>query len=457
MSDLGYRFDLTAEEMPRQWYNILADLPYEIPRDISLKNNSEKQKMVMQVPMELIRQSMGKQRYVDIPDEVLSAYRQWRPSTLVRAVALEKALNTPARIYYKYEGNNISGSHKLTTAIAQVYYYKKAGVKRVTTGTGAGQWGSALSVACKMFGLECLVFMVGISYKQKPYRKILMKMNGAEIYSSPSEITEAGRKFLALNADAKGNIALAIAEAIEATTTDNSTRFCIGSGEPYSILHQTLIGLEAKLQMQKADDYPDFVVGCLGAGSNFGGLTFPFLQDRLVGDSKVRCISVEPASCPKLTRGEYRYDFTDSSGVTPMEKMYTLGHDYVTPDIHAGGLRYHATSKLVSAIYHHGDIEAVAYQQREVFKSGVLFSQTEGIIPAPESAHAVHGAIELALAAKENNEAKVILVGISGHGHFDMSAYESYLAGELDDVNITDRQIRDSLDKIPDISALLDQ
>ncbi|MCD1257290.1 TrpB-like pyridoxal phosphate-dependent enzyme [Paenibacillus athensensis] len=450
VSDPRYRFDLAPEQMPEHWYNILADLDFELPPDLPPPvSNHENGAFKMQVPMEIIRQSIGKMRYVPIPEEVRNAYRQWRPTPVFRAVNLEKALGTSARIYFKYEGGNTSGSHKLNTAIAQAYYYKKAGVKRLTTGTGAGQWGTALSAACHMFGMECKVYMVGISYQQKPYRRSMMKLYGADVVASPSTDTRIGRELLEQDPGTKGNIALAIAEALEDANSREDTRFCIGSGENYSILHQTIIGMEAQQQMEMAGYYPDVVVASLGAGSNFGGITLPFLSDNLTGKRSTRFISVEPAACPKLSRGEYRYDYTDFSGVTPLEKMYTLGHNYVTPDIHAGGLRYHATSKLVSALYDRGYLEAVAYQQRDIFNSGALFCREEGILPAPESAHAVHGAVMEAIKAREAGTSPTILALISGHGYFDMTAYESYMAGNMQDVHISDEQIQASLRTLP--------
>ena len=452
MTGVPTHFDLGQEEIPTHWYNILADLPFDLPPDLPPRGTSRPEESVrVQVPLELIRQSIGKRRDVEIPAPIRERYMQWRPTPLRRAQRLEAALGTPARIYFKYEGNNSSGSHKLNTAIAQAYYYQRAGIGRLTTGTGAGQWGSALAVACQAFGMQCTVYMVGISYRQKPYRRVVMQMYGAEVLPSPSPHTQAGARFLAEHPEGQGTIALAITEALEDALARDDSRFCIGSGESYSILHQTVIGLEARKQLALAGDEPDVVIGSLGAGSNFGGIAFPFLRDRLRGESRVRCLSVEPSACPKMTRGVYRYDATDASGVTPLQKMYTLGQAFATPDIHAGGLRYHASSKLISALYHHGAIEAVAYQQAEVFKSGVLFSQTEGVVPAPESAHAVHGAVQEALKAREQGTSPVILFCLSGHGYFDMSAYDAYLRGELQDAVIDDAQIAESLKTLPDV------
>ena len=446
------RFDLQPDQIPTHWYNILADLPFDLPPDLPPPESGRSQDAVKaQVPLELMRQSASKKHQIAIPEAIRATYDQWRPTPLFRATRLEAELQTPAQIYYKYEGGNASGSHKLNTAMAQAYYYKRAGIKRLTTGTGAGQWGTALAMACQAFGLQCKVYMVGVSYRQKPYRKVMMQMFGAEVVASPSPDTRSGAELLARNAE--GNLAFAITEALEDALAHDDTRFCIGSGESYSILHNTVIGLEARQQLEMAGAYPDVVIGSLGAGSNFGGIAFPFLADRLRGESQARCLSVEPSACPKLTRGVYQYDYTDSSGVTPLQKMYTLGQAFTTPDIHAGGLRYHASSKIISALRHHGYVDAAAYQQHEIFSSGVLFSRTEGIVPAPESAHAVHGAIQEALAAREQGTSPVILFCLSGHGYFDMSAYEAYHAGQLNhDALISDEQIAESLKQLPAVT-----
>lgn len=441
---------LPTESLPSHWYNILADLDFDLPPDLPPPSRrKDAPGFSLQTPLELVRQSLGHKRLVEIPEPVREAYRSWRPTPLIRAAKLESALRTPARIYYKHEGENASGSHKLNTAIAQAYYYRRSGVKRLVTATGAGQWGTAVAVGCDMFALGCRVYMVGSSYRQKPYRRTMMRLYGAEVVSSPHSETPSGRRFLEQHPDGHGNIALAIAEALDDTAVSPDTRFCIGSGEPYSILHQTVIGLEAKRQMELIGAYPDVVIGSLGAGSNFGGISMPFLADRLLGKSAVRCLSVEPTACPKLTRGSYRYDFTDSSGITPMEKMYTLGHDFATPDIHAAGLRYHATSKLISALYHRNLLEAVAYPQRSIFESAVTFLRHEGVLPAPESAHAVHGAIREAIAARETGERRTILFCLSGHGYFDLAAYQSFLDGDIADITITDAEIAASLAGVP--------
>ncbi|MDR1265299.1 MAG: TrpB-like pyridoxal phosphate-dependent enzyme [Propionibacteriaceae bacterium] len=440
-------------EVPHKWFNILTALNFDIPVNLPPERSSDG--VSVQLPIELVRQTVTKKRWVDIPAAVRAAYEKWRPTPLLRAEALEKYLDTPARIYYKNEGVNVSGSHKLNTAIAQAYYYHRAGVRRLVTATGAGQWGTAVAVACAMFGLECGVRMVGTSFHSKPYRRTMMELYGAEVSPSPDPITKAGRQFLANHDPDSGNMALAIAESLEDTTRDGFTRFCIGSGELYSILHQTIIGLEVKGQLSMLGEEADVIIGSLGAGSNFGGIAAPYIADNIENGKKVRCLSVEPSACPKLTRGEYRYDFTDSSGLTPMEKMYTLGHHFATPDIHAGGLRYHATSKLISALYHYGLVEAIAVPQTDVFASGALFLRTEGFLPAPESAHAVHGAVLEAIAARVDGIPRTIVINLSGHGYFDLAAYQSWHDGTMVDINVTDDEIRKSLSQIPDVKCIL--
>lgn len=430
-----------TDGVPEAWYSILADLPFELPPDLPPPVARADGSVAAQLPLELVRQAHARKADIPIPEEVRERYASWRPTPLRRARGLERHLGTTARIYYKYEGGNASGSHKLNTSIPQAYYYARAGVRRVTTGTGAGQWGTALAMASQMFGIDCTVYMVEISFRQKPYRRVVMNLFGADVHASASDRTEVGRRYRESSEDARGNLALAMAEAIEDAAVTDMSRFCVGSGESYSILHQTVIGIEAERQLDALGERPDIVVASMGAGSNFGGTAFPFLRRTLTGGdggSGVRCISVEPASCPKLTRGVYAYDVTDFSGVTALEQMYTLGHGFVTPAIHAGGLRYHATSKLVSALYHHGLIEAVAYPQTEVFRSGTLFAQTEGLVPAPESAHAIHAAVVEAERARDEGRSPAILVCVSGHGHFDMSAYDAYLSGQLVDDVVTE-------------------
>lgn len=414
--------------IPESWYNIRGDVPIDLPDD--LPSPYATRELRPQLPAGLVRQEMSGKREITIPGEVMDRYRAWRPTPLHRARALERALDTPARIYYKYEGGNVSGSHKLNTAVAQAYYYAKAGTKRLATGTGAGQWGTAMTAAGAMFGLTTTAFMTRGSYSRKPYRRVVMEMLGGRVVP------------------VDGNLSAALAAALEEARTAE-TRFCTGSGEGYSILHQTVIGQEALAQLAGYGDRADVVVASLGAGSNFGGLAFPFLAESRRGGDPVRAVAVEPAACPKLTRGEYRYDFTDASRVTPMQKMYTLGHTFATPDIHAGGLRYHATAKLISALYHKQMIEAIACTQAEAFRSGVLFAQLEGIIPAPEAAHAVHGAVREAIASRESGRPRVIVFCLSGHGMYDLAAYDDFRAGRLSDVRPSDEEIGKSLEQLP--------
>lgn len=400
-------------------------------------------------PEELIKQEMTTEAFVPIPEEVLEFYKQYRPTPLIRAKRLEKILDTPAKIFYKYEGATPSGSHKLNTAIPQAYYNKKEGIKRLATETGAGQWGSALAIACNFFGLDCTVYMVKVSYNQKPYRRILMETFGAKVIPSPSELTEAGRKILAQDPNSPGSLGIAISEAVEDAATHPDTNYSLGSVLNHVILHQTIIGEEAKLQMEKIDEYPDIVIGCCGGGSNFAGISFPFLRDKLRNGRNVRAIAVEPAACPTLTKGKYTYDFGDVAGLTPLLKMYTVGSQFVPPSIHAGGLRYHGDSPIVSRLYKDGIIEARAYKQREVFEAAILFARSEGIIPAPESAHAIKAAIDEAIKAREEGVRKTILISLSGHGNFDLAAYDDYLNGRLEDIEISDEDIKKSLIKLP--------
>ena len=430
---------------PTHWYNILADLPFELPPDIPPPPApaGAADAVTPQLPLELVRQSMTRERHVAIPPRVLAKYRTWRATPVARARALEERIGTRARIYYKYEGGNASGSHKLCTALAQAHAYAAAGATRLVTGTGAGQWGTALAVACQEFGLDCKVYMVAKSYHDKPYRGTIMRLHGAEVVPSPA----AGQPTVGTGVH-PGNIAYAVTEAFADARATAGTQLSVGSGEAYSILHSTVIGLEA-IEQLGPDEQPDIVIGALGAGSNFGGMAMPFVGRKLRGEADVRCIAVESAGCPKLTRGEYRYDHTDGSGVSPLQKMYTLGSRFVTGGAHVGGLRYHACSKIVSALHHHRLVEALAYPQPDVFASGVLFSRTEGILPAPESAHAVHAAIQLAKEADEKGETPVILFCLSGHGLFDLSSYAEYLDGTLADTPVSDADIRRSLDLLP--------
>lgn len=435
--------------IPSAWYNLQADLDFELPPDLPPppRPGQADGGLDPQIPLSLIRQELSRRRWIPIPDEVASRYARWRPTPLRRATALERELGTGARIFYKYEGANLSGSHKLNTAMAQAHYYKAAGATRLAVATGAGQWGTAMAVACREFGLQCHAFMVRNSFLAKPYRRTMMELFGASVVASPSQQTEIGRRYAA-DGPPSGSLSVALAEALELARTPG-TRFCVGSAESYSILHNTLIGLEASQQL---DCRPDVVVASLGAGSNFGGTAFPFLGEaRRDGAPGPRFVAVEPAACPKLTRGHYRYDFTDSSELTPMQRVYTLGHHFAAPELHAGGLRYHTTGKIISALYDRGLIEAVAYQQRDTFASAALFARCEGIVPAPESAHAVHGAIAEAAAADREGRRPTILFCLSGHGHFDLAAYQAYLDGELAEITITDEDIERSLARLPEV------
>ncbi|MGI6558957.1 MAG: TrpB-like pyridoxal phosphate-dependent enzyme [Limnochordia bacterium] len=443
---------LAEQEIPRQWYNIQADMSKLPPPPLhpGTKKPAVADDFAPLFPPALIEQEMSTERWIDIPDEVLEIYRLWRPSPLFRAHRLEKALGTPARIYYKYEGVSPAGSHKPNTAVPQAYYNKQAGVKRLSTETGAGQWGSALSLACGFFGLECTVYMVKVSYHQKPYRRSLMEVWGAEVIPSPSDRTEAGRKVLAKDPDSPGSLGIAISEAVEDAVLRDDTRYALGSVLNHVMLHQTIIGLEAKKQLALVDDYPDVVVGCCGGGSNFSGLAFPFLADKFNGRD-VRAVAVEPAACPSLTKGTLAYDFGDTVGLTPLLMMYTLGHSFVPPKIHAGGLRYHGASPIVSQLCQDGLVDAVAYPQGDVFASAVLFARTEGILPAPESAHAIHGAVKEAEECAETGEPRTILFCLSGHGHFDLASYDAYLSGKLEDVGYAEEEGKRALAELPEV------
>lgn len=425
---------LNEKDIPTSWYNILADLPFalEPPLHPGTKQPISPDDLAAIFPLSLIEQEVSQERWIPIPEEVLNIYRLYRPSPLHRAYRLEAALDTPAKIYYKYEGVSPAGSHKPNTAIAQAYYNKKEGIKRLATETGAGQWGSALSLACNFFGLECQVYMVKVSYEQKPYRRSLMEIWGANVVPSPSNLTNFGRKFLAENPDSPGSLGIAISEAIEDAAGRQDTNYALGSVLNHVLLHQTVIGLETKKQLELVNDYPDIVIGCCGGGSNLAGLAFPFLADKFAG-REVRVIAVEPKACPTLTKGKWGYDFGDTAGMTPLIKMYSLGHDFVPAGIHAGGLRYHGDAPIISALYKEKLIEAVAVHQNPVFEAAVLFARSEGIVPAPESAHAIRVAIDESLKAKEEGQSKTIVFGLSGHGYFDLSAYDQYLAGKLVD------------------------
>lgn len=437
---------LSEREMPRKWYNIQADLPK--PMEAALSPQTKKpltpDDLTAIFPMSLIEQEVSTERWIDIPEEVLQAYAKWRPSPLIRASRLEEFLGTPAKIYYKYEGVSGAGSHKPNTAVPQAYYNKLHGVKRLSTETGAGQWGSALAIACAFFNLECTVYMVRVSYDAKPYRRSLMQVYGAEVFASPSNRTNAGRAILEKTPDSLGSLGMAISEAVEDAATHDDTNYALGSVLNHVLLHQSVIGLETKAQFEKIGDYPDIVIGCCGGGSNFGGLAFPFVKDKMDGRN-VRLIGIEPAACPTMTKGKFAYDFGDTAQLTPILKMYTLGHNFVPPGIHAGGLRYHGMAPLLSHTLDLGLVEAKACGQLGVFDAAVKFARTEGLLPAPESAHAIRGAIDEALKCKETGEEKTIVFCLSGHGHFDLSAYDSYLSGKLQDFEYPEENIKESL------------
>ncbi|RZU53887.1 tryptophan synthase beta chain [Krasilnikovia cinnamomea] len=431
------RFLLSANDLPTTWYNVVPDLPKGLPPMLhpGTRQPVTPADLAPLFPQALIDQEFSTDRDIDIPGAVLDVYRQWRPSPLVRAHRLEQALKTPARIYFKYEGVSPAGSHKPNTAVPQAYYNKREGVAKLTTETGAGQWGSSLSLACSYFGLDCEVYMVRVSYDQKPYRRALMETFGASVTASPSTLTEAGRAALAADPDSTGSLGLAISEAVEAALASGGTaKYALGSVLNLVLMHQTVIGQEALRQLELADDYPDVVIGAAGGGSNFAGLALPFWRRQHDGSGPaVRLIAVEPASCPSLTEGTYEYDFGDTAGMTPLTKMHTLGHDFVPPSIHAGGLRYHGMAPIVSALKDTEALEARAVPQRACFSAGVQFARAEGIVPAPESTHAVRVAIDEALACRESGESKAIVFSLSGHGHFDMQAYVDYFAGRLTD------------------------
>jgi len=440
---------LNERDMPTQWYNIVADMPNKPlpPLHPATKQPVGPDDLAPLFPMALIQQEVSTERYIDIPEEVQQAYRIWRPTPLVRATNLEKALGTDCKIYYKYEGTSPSGSHKPNTAIPQAYYNKQAGVKRIITETGAGQWGTALSFACSQFGIDCEVYMVRISFDQKPYRKILMNTFGAKVYASPTNTTQAGRNALAADPNTPGSLGLAISEAIEVAVGDERTKYALGSVLNHVLLHQTIIGQEAKKQLEYTSDYPDVSIAPLGGGSNFAVLAFPFIKDKIAGKA-VRCVAVEPASCPKLTKGKFMYDFGDTQGYTPLLPMYTLGHKFTPAAIHAGGLRYHGASVLCSQLLKDGLIEAQAIQQLECFEAGVLFAKAEGIVPAPEANHGIAQVIREVNKAKEEGVSKTILFNLCGHGFVDMAAYQDYFDGKLQDHVFTDEELTAEVDKL---------
>ena len=453
MKTIPNRVYLTEDELPKQYYNIAADMPTRPKPYLNpvTKEPVQPDDLAPLFAKELIAQEVSTERYIDIPKQVREIYAKFRPSPLIRAYGLEKALDTPAKIYYKYEGNNPSGSHKLNSAIPQAFYNKAEGIKRLTTETGAGQWGSALSIAAQMFGLECTVYMVRVSYEQKPYRRTLMQTYGANVIASPSTLTNAGRAILVKDPDSLGSLGIAISEAVEDAVMRDDTHYALGSVLNHVILHQTVIGLEAKKQFEKIDEYPDIVIGCNGGGSNFSGCAFPFLHDKLKNGAKTEFVAVEPAACPKLTKGKFAYDYGDTAKMAPIAMMYTLGHDFVPAGIHAGGLRYHGDSALLSQLYHDGYVSAAAVRQTDVFKAAVLFARSEIILPAPESAHAIAYAIQKALECRETGEAKTIFFNLSGHGDFDLAAYEEYLAGRLQDFEYTDEMLEKCFSTLPEI------
>jgi len=447
------RIVLSEKEIPTKWYNIMADMPNLPPPPLNpaTKKPVTPDDLKVIFPMSLIELEVSTERWIPIPEEVLQIYASFRPTPLYRALGLEKAIQTPAKIYFKHEGYGPAGSHKTNTSIPQAYYNKKEGIKRIATETGAGQWGSALSLAGALMGIEITVYMVRVSYEQKPYRRIMMETWGGKVYPSPSDRTESGRKILSEDPENPGTLGIAISEAVEDAATHKDTNYALGSVLNHVLLHQTIIGLEAKKQLEIAGDYPDIVIGCCGGGSNLGGVSFPFLYDKIHGKN-VRVIAVEPTSCPTLTKGQFRYDYGDTAGLTPFLMMYTLGHDFMPPGIHAGGLRYHGDAPLISQLYHDGLIEAVAYGQTAVFEAALLFARTEGIIPAPESAHAIKCAIDEALKAKEEGKEKVILFNLSGHGFLDLPSYEAYLSGKLVDYEYPAEKIKESLERLPEIT-----
>lgn len=443
-------FFLEQKEIPDAWYNIQADLknPLKPPLHPATKQPISLEDMTPLFPVGLIEQEITKEKWISIPGEIIDTYKLWRPSPLIRAKRLEEYLQTPAKIFYKYEGVSPTGSHKPNSAVAQAYYNKKEGVKKITTETGAGQWGSSLAFACSLFDLECEIYMVKVSYHQKPYRKTMMQMFGAQVIPSPSNLTEAGRKILNEKPDSPGSLGIAISEAIEVALKDEKTKYSLGSVLNFVLLHQTIIGLEAKLQFEKLGIKPDILIGSVGGGSNFAGFTFPFLEEILNGKHNAKVIAVEPAACPTLTRGKYTYDFGDTVGLTPLIPMHTLGHNFIPSPIHAGGLRYHGAAPLVSQLVVDKFIEPRAYNQVECFRSAIEFAKIQGIIPAPESAHAVHCAIEEAIRCRQENKERVIAFNLSGHGHLDLSAYEAFLEGKLEDYKLPDEVIEKNLQQI---------
>jgi tryptophan synthase beta chain len=450
------QFNLKPEDLPTAWYNIIPDMaargmPPLPPLHPGTLQPVTPDLLAPLFPEALILQEVSTETWIDIPGGVLDVYRLWRPTPLYRARRFERALETPAHIYFKYEGTSPAGSHKPNTAVAQAYYNKEAGVRRLTTETGAGQWGSALAMACAFYGLECLVFMVKASYNQKPYRRVFMEVFGAEVRPSPTDTTEVGRKILADTPDSPGSLGIAISEAIEVAATDPTTNYSLGSVLNHVLLHQTVVGLEAKKQMEMAGEYPDVVIGCVGGGSNYAGLCYPFMADRLAGKTTTRFIACEPTACPTLTKGRFAYDFGDTGRMTPLLPMYTLGHTFVPAPVHAGGLRYHGDAPSLCLLVKHGYMEARAFTQNQVFEAGIQFARAQGFVAGPEPTHAIRAVVEEAIDAREKGEERVILFNLSGHGHFDMQAYDDYLARRLPEVEYRQEDVDAAVALLPEV------
>jgi tryptophan synthase beta chain len=457
MSEVRTRFDLTPEQIPAAWFNIMPDIVQAgltplPPLSPQTKEPVGPADLAPIFPESLIMQEVSTEQWIDIPGEVIDVYRLWRPAPLFRATRLERALDTPARIYFKYEGGSPAGSHKPNTAVPQAYFNREAGIKRIATETGAGQWGSAMAMACSFFGLECTVYMVKASYEQKPYRRIFMETFGAETIASPSDRTNSGRAILAQHNDSTGSLGIAISEAVEDAATHEDTNYALGSVLGHVLLHQTVIGLETQQQMEMAGERPDVIVGCVGGGSNYAGISYPFMAEKLRGTSSTRFLATEPAACPTLTKGRFAYDYGDTAQIAPIVPMYTLGHDFVPAPVHAGGLRYHGDAPSLSLLVREGYMDAVAYTQNQVFEAAKLFATTQGIIPAPEPSHAIKGAIDEALAAKEAGEERVILFNLCGHGHFDMQAYDDFNNGRLPEVEFDPADEEAALANLPEVS-----
>jgi tryptophan synthase beta chain len=456
MSDeVRTRFDLTPGDIPTAWFNIMPSMVQAGMQPLPPLHPGTKEPVTPDLfaplfPEAIIMQEVSTDEWIDIPGEVIDVYRVWRPTPLHRAVRLERALDTPARIYFKYEGVSPAGSHKPNTAVPQAFYNKQSGISKMSTETGAGQWGSALAMACEMFGLECVVYMVKASYEQKPYRRILMETFGATVHASPSNLTQAGQKVLADHPDSTGSLGIAISEAIEVAATSGDTNYAIGSVLNHVLLHQTVIGLETQRQLEMAGEQPDVLIGCVGGGSNYAGFAYPFMADKLRGELDARFVACEPAACPTLTKGTFAYDLGDVAGMTPLLPMYTLGHDFVPAPVHAGGLRYHGDSPSLSLLVKQGHMEARAFTQNQIFEAAVAFARTQGIVPAPEPSHAIRAAIDEAVAAREAGEEKVIVFNLCGHGHFDMAAYDDYLNGRLPELEFEDSQVEEAMASLPE-------